>query len=460
MSITVEDAPALAGARPQTPPRDKREARARARMELFPGLQDEVYRDPIKVSSFFGWQQLIVSDPAAVKRVLVDNVANYPKMELENRAFQVLFGSGLLGIEGELWRTHRRIMAPAFQPSSVASYAPAMTQTSEAFLTRWDGMADGAVVEAADEMNLLALQIISRTMFSTDSDDDLVNLVSSTLGDGALSLNFNILDLMPVIQDIRLRRMQREADAAFAGLNGGIMRMIAAREAAGDTGKEDLLSRLIAAKDEESGAKMSAQEVRDEVITIFMAGHDTTANAMGWTWYLLSQHPREEARLHEELDAVLGGRTPTLDDIPKLAFTRRVVEESMRLYPPAPGISNRVAKSGDELCGQRIKPGASIIIAPWVLHRHRALWDDPERFDPDRFLPERSKGRARFAYLPFGAGPRICIGQLMAMNEVILILATLAQRYRLRLAPEAEVRLVRAITLHPSGLKMRLEKRG
>ncbi len=182
---------------------------------------------------------------------------------------------------------------------------------------------------------------------------------------------------------------------------------------------------------------------------------------MNWTWYLLSQHPAEEARLHAELEAVLGGRTPTQDDLPRLAYTRRVVEESMRVYPTAPGISARIAKADDEICGVKVKKGTSIAIAPWLLHHHRRLWDEPNRFDPDRFLPERSAGRPRFAYLPFGAGPRVCIGQVLAMNEAVLILASLAQRYRLRLAPGQDIVPQANVTLRPKyGLKMIVERLG
>jgi cytochrome P450 len=196
------------------------------------------------------------------------------------------------------------------------------------------------------------------------------------------------------------------------------------------------------------------------VVTIFIAGHETTAQALSWTWYLLSQHPAVEARLHAELDAALGGRTAGQDDLPKLAYTRRVIEESMRIYPTAPAISNRVARGDDEIGGFKVKKGQSIAIAPWLLHHHRRLWDEPGRFDPDRFLPEHSAGRHRFAYLPFGGGPRVCIGQMLAMNEAVLILASLAQRYQLRLAPGQVVQPQANITLRPKyGLKMTLEHR-
>jgi cytochrome P450 len=196
------------------------------------------------------------------------------------------------------------------------------------------------------------------------------------------------------------------------------------------------------------------------VITIFMAGHETTAVTMTWVWYLLSQHPAEEARLHAELDAVLAGRAPTADDLGKLPYTRGVIEEAMRLYPPAPGISLRVARADDEICGVKVRAGTGILISPWILHRHHRLWDDPLRFDPDRFAPELSARRPRFAYLPFGGGPRICIGAALAMNEAMLILAALAQRFQPRLKEGEDVKLRSRITLTPEGgMKMLLEPR-
>jgi cytochrome P450 len=239
-----------------------------------------------------------------------------------------------------------------------------------------------------------------------------------------------------------------------------IYRLIGEREQIRDEAPKDFLTRLVAAKDPDDGVGLSAAEVRDEVITIFMAGHETTAVTMTWVWYLLSQHPAEEAELHKELDRVLGGRTPTVEDLPNLPYTRMVIEEAMRVYPPAPGLSMRVAKEADELCGFKVTPGLQIIVSPWILHRHRRLWDDPERFDPTRFSKELSDKRPRFAYLPFGGGPRICIGATLAMTEAILILAVLAQRFRLRLKEPQEIKLQARITLRPkNGLKTILEHR-
>jgi cytochrome P450 len=220
-----------------------------------------------------------------------------------------------------------------------------------------------------------------------------------------------------------------------------------------------LLARLIAARDEQTGGGMSAQEVRDHVITIFLAGHETTAMAMTWTWFLLSQHPEVESKLHAELDSVLGGRAPTHEDLGKLTYARMVVEESMRIYPPVHTIG-REAIADDTLAGKRVPKGSTILISPWVLHRHLKLWDNPGRFDPERFSPERVAARPRFSYLPFGGGKRICIGAAFALAEATILLATLGQRYSLRVVPGHPVEPQGLITLRARhGMKMLLTPR-
>jgi cytochrome P450 len=217
---------------------------------------------------------------------------------------------------------------------------------------------------------------------------------------------------------------------------------------------------LIATTDSETGFRMTDEEVRDEAIIIFLAGHETSALAATYVWYLLSLHPEAEAKLHAELDTVLGGRVPTCDDLENLPYTRMVIDEAMRLYPPAPMLTGRVAREADEICGRPIPKGTEIAVLPWVVHRHRMLWDDPDRFDPERFSRERSASRPRFAYLPFGAGPRICIGAQLALTEVSLLIASLAQRYRLRLTPRQDIVLLHRVTLRPrDGIRMQLQRR-
>lgn len=458
-SMTMEAAdPPLAGA--LASPGRSIAARWRARRERLMGIPEKAYHQPIMVMKTLMGRFVLISDPAGVKRVLVDNVANYPKSEMEQRFFVALLGAGLLGTDGDLWRRHRRVMAPAFDPRSVAAYGPAIARTTAEFAQHWAALPDGAPIDMAAEMTALTLKIITRTVFSSQSDD-LARMIGGLTGDGISGAqDFNLLDIVPIVKEARMRRREARMAAIFAPLDAAVYRLVAEREANPAGAPPDLLSRLVAAKDDQTGAQLTAREVRDEIVTIFLAGHETTAVTMDWIWYVLSQHPAAEARLHAELDAVLAGRTPGQEDLAQLPYTRRIVEETMRLFPAAPGLSTRQAVAADEICGHAIAKGDNVGVAPWVLHRHRRLWNDPERFEPDRFSPEGSAGRPRFAYLPFGAGPRVCIGQVLAMNEAMLILAALAQHHQPRMAPGFRVGLQHDVTLRPrNGLKMLLERR-
>ena len=404
-------------------------------------------------------QVLIVNDPEGVRHILLDNVANYPKHDLGDEFFSAMFGEGLLSAPGAKWRVHRKVMAPSFGTRAVESYAPAMIDTTVAFARHWDELPESQEMDIAEEMKSLTLKIICRTMFSSDADE-LAECARGALDFAQDSMEFGLLDVLPVIGPRRIKRAQEAIRAHFQGMDAAIYRLIAEREKIRNEAPKDLLTRLVAAKDPDDGVGLSATEVRDEVITIFMAGHETTAVTMTWVWYLLSKHPAEEAKLHEELDAVLGDRIPTAEDLPKLPYTRMIIEEAMRVYPPAPGITIREAKDADRVCGFKVTPGMQIMIAPWVLHRHRRLWDDPERFDPTRFTKEATEKRPRFAYLPFGGGPRVCIGATLAMTEATLILAVLARRFRVRLKEPQDIQLQTRITLRPkNGMMTILERR-
>jgi cytochrome P450 len=302
------------------------------------------------------------------------------------------------------------------------------------------------------------LHIISRTMFSSDSDE-ILDIVERGVGRYQAEVRPGLADLLELPAWLSRIGSLHRPERIFTEFDRAIDRLLAARERQLEAQPKDLLSRLIAARDEETGGGMTAKEVRDQVVTIFMAGHETTALALTWTWYLLSQHPAVEARLHAELEGVLAGRPPRHEDLAKLPYTRMVIEESMRLYPPAHTLS-RAAMGDDEVLGRRIPKGSQILIVPWLLHRNPRLWESPERFDPERFAPDRAASRHRFAYIPFGAGPRICIGAAFAMAEAMLILATVAQRYRLRLKPGFPVDPQGLITLRPRhGMGMMLERR-
>ncbi len=405
------------------------------------------------------WKRtFLLNEPGAIKHILLDNAANYHKTEITRRLLEPGLGRGLLTSEDETWRRHRRIMAPAFDHRSIVGYSPVMTEVALRLVSDWDALPVGAEVDVAAAMMHATLHIISRTMFSSDSDE-IVDIVERGMGRYQAEVRPVLADLLELPAWLsRLSGLHRSRDI-FAEFDRAIDRLLAAREQTAEALPNDLLARLIAARDEQTGGGMTAQEVRDQVVTIFMAGHETTAVALTWTWYLLSQHPTVEARLQAELQAVLGGQPPKHGDLAKLTYTRMVIEEAMRLYPPAHTLS-RAAMGADDVLGQRIPKGAIILIVPWLLHRNPKLWENPERFDPERFAPERVARRHRFAYIPFGAGPRICIGAAFAMAEAMLILATLAQRYRLRLLPGFPVDPQGLITLRPRhGMRMTLERR-
>jgi len=403
------------------------------------------------------WQRyLIVNAPRGIERVLLGNAGNYVKSRVARRLIEPGIGRGLLTSEGDAWRRQRRIMAPAFDHRSLVSYAPVMTEATAALLARWDRLADGAPLDIAAEMMRLTLQIIARTMFSTDADG-IGPIVEEAVGRYQREVRPGLLDLLN-LPDWWPRPTTRPRSQIFDRLDAVIDRLVNRGGAAAGESK-DLLSRLLEARDAETGHGMDARELRDQVVTIFMAGHETTAQALTWTWYLLSQHPAEEDKFHAEIDRVLSGRTPRFEDLAELRYARMVLEESMRLYPPAHTMS-REALAEDEIEGHRVTKGSVVSIVPWLIHRHRLLWDRPDVFDPARFAPERTAARPRFAYIPFGGGPRICIGAGFAMTEALVILAMLGQRYRLRLAPGAAVEPVGLITLRPRhGLPMLLERR-
>jgi cytochrome P450 len=453
---SLPPAPVLAGPRVPERPLTLFQFLRVLRDDSLATMRAEAYTADILERRLLWKRTFFVNEPGAVKHVLLDNAANYHKTEIARRLLEPGLGRGLLTSEGETWRRHRRIMAPAFDHRSIVSYAPVMTEIAENLLGDWDALPARAEIDVATAMMHATLLIISRTMFSSDSDD-IVGVVEGGVHRYLAQVRPGLVDILGLP---RWLSSSHRAGAIFTEFDQVIDRLITARGRAGDAQPKDLLARLIAARDEETGGGMTAQEVRDQVVTIFMAGHETTAVALTWTWYLLSLHPAVEAKLHAELAAVLGGRTPRHEDLAKLPYARMAIEESMRLYPPAHTLS-RMALAEDEVLGHRIPKGAQILIVPWLLHRHAKLWEEPQRFDPERFAPERTARRHRFAYIPFGAGPRICIGAAFAMAEATLILATLAQRYRLRLKPGFPVEPQGLITLRPRyGMQMVLERRG
>jgi len=395
----------------------------------------------------------LINKPEYIEHVLLTNHANYRKSRFLRNMLGPLLGDGLLISEGEFWRRQRRIAAPAFHSRRIADFVATMASCTQETLTRWRTRTEP--FDVAAEMMALTLNIIARTMFSTDVSGDVATV--RRLMEIVAGLRLSMLDLLGFPDWLPRPRPAnyRRAIAAFETL---VARFLAERRS-DEVDRGDLLSMLLAARDPETGEGMSDRQLRNEILTIFLAGHETTSNALSWTWYLLAQNLEAEARLHDELDRVLGGRMPTAADLAALKWTRMVVEEAMRLYPPAHAIA-RMAIGEDRIGGVRIPPRASISISIYVTHRNPNLWPDPERFDPERFAPAAVAQRHRFAYLPFGGGPRICIGNGFAIAEAQVILAAIAQRYRVRLAPGHTVEPIGLVTLRPkTGIWVTLEPR-
>ncbi len=401
---------------------------------------------------FGPFRYYLLYDVDAIKHVLVDNNKNYVKSR-NYQGLKLVLGDGLVTSDGELWRRQRKLAQPAFLRRRIEAFAAPMAAMSEELASAWGGLGEGAIIDVHEAMLKLTLRIVGRTLFDTElgHDADAIGPRLTTLvhfaNDYATAL-VRLPTWLPLPKNREFRRALREVDRVVFDI------VEARRRSAKD--HEDLLGLLMSATDEEG--RMSERQLRDEVLTLVGAGHETTANALSWTFYLLSLHPDVDARLEAELDEVLGGRTPSLDDLPKLAFCERVIKESLRLYPPAWAFE-RDALEADTLCGWPIEAGATVGVVTYALHRHPGHWDNPEGFDPDRFLPERSASRHRYAYLPFGGGPRQCIGMGMALMEAAIVLATLRQRYRLELVPGQRIKLDPSITLRP-GTPIRMRLRG
>jgi cytochrome P450 len=425
----------------------------RVREDQLSTLVPELFDQSLIYNRLLFLHSFLVNKPEYIEHVLLTNHANYGKSLFLRRMLGPLLGDGLLISEGEPWRRQRRIMAPAFHSRRIAELAATFAACTELMLARWRTMTEP--FDIATEMMGLTLDIIARTMFSTDVSAEVEAV--RRLMDIAVNQRPGVLDLLGFPEWLP-RRQPAPYRRAIAAFEAVVARILAERRADGiDRG--DLLSMLLAARDSETGSDMSDKQLRDEILTIFAAGHETTATALSWIWYLLAQHPEAEARLHHELDSVLGGRTPTYADLSRLTWTRMVIEEAMRLYPPVHTIA-RTALGEDRIGGVRVPAGAILTISIYVTHRNPTLWPQPERFEPERFAPAAVAQRHRFAYLPFGGGPRICIGNGFAMAEAQVIVATIAQRYRVRLAPGHVVQPIGLITLRAkNGIPVTLEPR-
>jgi len=390
--------------------------------------------------------------PELVREVLVTRHASFMK-GLALQRTKIVLGEGLLTSEGELHKRQRRLAQPAFHRERIQRYGEEMVEKAVAARQRWR---DGEEVDVAHEMMRLTLAVVAKTLFDADVEDE-ADEIGAALTELMLMFPVLLHPLAPLILRIPFFPQVRRFRKAMARLDRTIYSMIEERRRA-NADRGDLLSMLLLATDVEGdGGGMSDLQLRDETMTIFLAGHETTANALAWTLYALARNPEAERELHRELDEVLAGRTPTPADYPRLPYTEMVLAESMRLFPPAWGIG-RYTTSDVKIGDWNVPEKALVLVSQWVTHRDARFWPDPERFEPLRFTPEAKAARPKMAYFPFGAGPRICIGEGFAWMEGVLLLATLAQQWRFERGPD--VGPVALITLRPKQkMMMRVVKR-
>lgn len=409
------------------------------------------YEEPVIVGRTVLGERAVVSHPEGVRRIFLDNAANYRKDDLQMRVLKPGLGEGLLTAEGENWRAQRRSLAPLFTPRQVAAFSESMAASTREGVARLSRRRPGQRIDMHEDMSRLTLEILEHTLFTqglgrdTGEFQSAVNRYFNTVG------RLDPFDLLGLPQFLpRLGRLRGQKTLEWFA--GAVDDIIAARRkliADGGEAPRDILTLLLEAQDPETGRGMKEDDLRSNIVTFIGAGHETTANALTWTFYLLSQAPDWRAEVEMEADAQLfAGPIEQLAD--RMPVTKAVLEESLRLYPPAAFLS-RAAIADDVLCGKKIGAGAVVTVSPFLLHRHKTLWERPDEFDPSRFLGANRENIDRFAYIPFGAGPRVCIGMGFALQEAIIVLAHLTRAFRFDLAPGHAVRPVQRITLRPQG---------
>ncbi len=397
----------------------------------------------------------LFSHPDLAEEILVKQSDRFVKVYNPRRphGLALVLGNGLVTSSGEIWKRHRRVIQPIFHRSRMAAMADRMAQVGEQRVAAWKDR-EGSTIDIAAEMMQLALEVISQTMFTTSMAQHIERIshalrVSIKYAFDSFSNPLFLPLWMPTARNREFHSEMRFMDGLMYGL-------LTERRRSG-AHYDDLLDLLLQARDEETGEGLSDQELRDEALTIFAAGHETTANALSWTWYLLATHPEAKARFHEEVDRVLQGRTPTADDLQHLPYTRAVFDESLRLYPPAPAV-HRKAATNTTVGGVSLPEGAFVLVGTYNLHRHPDFWPNPEQFQPEQWL-NGERPSSRYAYMPFGAGPRTCVGLHFASVEGPLLLALIGRHYDLNLAQDkVEAHLM--VTLRPKdGILMTLQPR-
>jgi cytochrome P450 len=394
----------------------------------------------------------LLSHPEYIESVLTTDNALFIKHSFFWQHVQAIFGKGLLTSEGEHWEHQRRLIQPAFHGERIASYAEAMVNVAKQMTEKWG---DQEVRDIHQDMMQLTADIIHTTLLGSRGNlpvEEIGELMNSVTHEIAVRFRrpFYFPDWIPTPGNLRYGQAVRKLDAFINGIID---------EANSTNSDEDNLVNMLLHAHDSEGKPLSRQQVRDELITLFLAGHETTALALSWTWYLLSQHPRVEAKLLEELHIVLGGQSPTFDILRRLEYCEMVIQEAMRLFPPAYTMGREPIQPY-ELGGYSIPAGSTFLISQWVLHRDPRFFPNPEAFEPERWTESFTKSLPPFAYFPFGGGRRLCIGKAFAMTEAILLLATIAQRFQLSLVPDHPIALLTSVTLRPkNGMKMVVRKR-
>lgn len=394
---------------------------------------------------------ILINHPDLIEQVLVTQAKNYGKLTYVLQLIMPIVGTGLLTSEGDLWLRQRRLIQPAFAKQRLAGYAEPIVAYTQRMLDTWG---QGEVRDIYEDMMRLTLEISAKLLFDADVSGD-----TAQLGQALEVMMHNFLQRwgsflplpvsFPTPSNLRYLRSIRQVDEI-------IYRVIAERRAS-KIERQDVLSILLRARDED-GSRMSDRQLRDEAVTLFLAGHETTANAMSFTWYLLAQHPEILAKVRAEVQQVVGNRLPTAADVPNLRYTESVILEAMRLFPPAYAFG-RKARQDCELGGYRVPAGTTVIVSQWVMHRDPRFWDNPDKFEPERWLDGRARQIHRFAYFPFGGGARLCIGNSLAMLETVLMLAVMSAHGRMDLVPGPPLQLRPAVTLKPAhGIKVRVWK--
>jgi cytochrome P450 len=417
------------------------------------GFLSRVERDYPGIARFrFAHLPMVnIGKPEYVKHVMQVNNKNYCK-GIEYDHLKHILGQGLLTSEGDFWLRQRRLVQPAFHKKRIESFSETITNSTASLCKEWEERDQSEGFDVHLEMMRLTLDIVGRTLFSSHVIEDASKIeraLSAIVEDNfkRIQTTINPPIWLPVPQNLRLKRNIKVLDKVVLGI-------IEHRREIGEDQGNDLLTMLMEVEDEDTGEKMSNLQLRDEVMTIFLAGHETTANALSWALYLLSTNPDAEAKFHAELQEVLGNRVPTFEDARNLPYTMAVINESMRLYPPA-WVLGRTALADDEIDGFRIRKGDNIMIVPYLVHRNSEYWEDAEAFKPERFATDEKIDK--FQFFPFGGGPRFCIGNNFAILEMQLVLAMIGQRFKLRLEKEQVIEPEPLITLRPRhGIQMKI----